>query len=301
MDEIIKAIVKTKGLKVHKEDIRVFKHILRIRVKGADDESEDLMDIDGLGSDDDDMGTKSRSRKKRKLGSTAYYQATLELRRSILNVVVKGYPETSRAIIRRSEPDADGISKHELLVEGYGLKSCMNTEGVLGTATKTNSVMETAVVLGIEASRSVIISEIQKVMESMDIDDHHIHLLACIMTLKGEVLGITRFGMAKMGDSVLQLASFEKTPDHLFEAATKMKSDPISGVSESIIMGQTVKLGTGAAAVFMDLQLQEQVEVKEPIFSTSYKKQTAVHGWEDFQSFPPASRIQSKRVGQFAA
>jgi hypothetical protein len=32
-----------------------------------------------------------------------------------------------------------------------------------------------------------------------------------------QVLGITRFGIAKMKDSVLMLASFEKTTDHLFE------------------------------------------------------------------------------------
>ena len=35
-------------------------------------------------------------------------------------------------------------------------------------------------------------------------------LLADVMTYKGEVLGITRFGMAKMKESVLMLASFEK-------------------------------------------------------------------------------------------
>ena len=38
------------------------------------------------------------------------------------------------------------------------------------------------------------------------------------MDLQGEVLGITRFGIAKMKDSVLMLASFEKTTDHLFDA-----------------------------------------------------------------------------------
>jgi DNA-directed RNA polymerase III subunit RPC1 len=68
-------------------------------------------------------------------------------------------------------------------------------------------------------------------------------LLADVMTYKGEVLGITRFGLSKMRDSVLQLASFEKTPDHLFEAAAGMKSDKIEGVSECIIMGQTMTCG----------------------------------------------------------
>ena len=40
-----------------------------------------------------------------------------------------------------------------------------------------------------------------------------------------------------MKDSVLMLASFEKTTDHLFDASAYGKSDSISGVSESIIMG----------------------------------------------------------------
>ena len=47
--------------------------------------------------------------------------------------------------------------------------------------------------------------------------------------LQGEVLGITRFGIAKMKDSVLMLASFEKTTDHLFDAALHGRTDDITG------------------------------------------------------------------------
>lgn len=69
---------------------------------------------------------------------------------------------------------------------------------------------------------------------------HLYFFLRCILSLiitQGEVLGITRFGVAKMKDSVLMLASFEKTTDHLFDASAFGKTDNISGVSESIIMG----------------------------------------------------------------
>lgn len=60
------------------------------------------------------------------------------------------------------------------------------------------------------------------------------------------MLGITRFGVAKMKDSVLMLASFEKTTDHLFDAALFGKTDSIQGVSESIIMGNPAQtVGTG--------------------------------------------------------
>ena len=43
-------------------------------------------------------------------------------------------------------------------------------------------------------------------------------------------LGITRHGLAKMKESVLMLASFEKTSDHLFDAAYYGQKDTINGV-----------------------------------------------------------------------
>lgn len=59
------------------------------------------------------------------------------------------------------------------------------------------------------------------------------------------MLGIQRFGMAKMKDSILMLASFEKTTDLLFDAAMKGVVDDISGVSESVIVGVPMNVGTG--------------------------------------------------------
>ncbi len=59
------------------------------------------------------------------------------------------------------------------------------------------------------------------------------------------MLGITRHGLAKMKESVLMLASFEKTSDHLFDAAFHGQKDEISGVSECIIMGIPMPVGTG--------------------------------------------------------
>ena len=58
----------------------------------------------------------------------------------------------------------------------------------------------------------------------MSIDARHTMLLADLMTYRGEVLGITRYGLAKMKESVLMLASFEKTAEHLFQVK-KLKND----------------------------------------------------------------------------
>ncbi|GIL99158.1 hypothetical protein Vretimale_4372 [Volvox reticuliferus] len=157
-------------------------------------------------------------------------------------VIVMGIPTVERAVITKDKGD-----KYSLLVEGTNVQAVMGTLGVLGTHTTTNHVAEIERFMGIEAARSAIMSEIKYTMGShgMSIDDRHIMLLADCMTYKGEVLGITRFGIAKMKDSVLHTASFEKTADHLFDAAIHGRVDDVVGVSESIIMGIPMPTGTG--------------------------------------------------------
>ncbi|KAL4748638.1 hypothetical protein BDW72DRAFT_179943 [Aspergillus terricola var. indicus] len=194
------------------------------------------------------------------------------LKRLLPDIQVLGHPQANRAIIRTD----DKSDTNTLLVEGYGLRQCMNTVGIDGLRTRSNNVMETREVLGIEAARSTIIQEISEVMKDMDIDPRHMQLLADVMTYKGEVLGITRFGLAKMRDSVLQLASFEKTADHLFDAGGAGRTDLIEGVSECIIMGKTVSLGTGAMEVVRKMNFFEgQIGPKKTTFEDAWND---VHG-----------------------
>lgn len=53
---------------------------------------------------------------------------------------------------------------YHLLVEGYGLREVMNTEGIVGTGTTTNHVSDMRRYLGIEAARQSIINEIEYTM-----------------------------------------------------------------------------------------------------------------------------------------
>ena len=195
--------------------------------------------------------------------------------RTLPDVVICGLPDAQRALVVK---DKDGKDNFKLMVEGYGLRACMNTEGVNGRKTWTNSIMETWEVLGIEAARKLIIREISQVMRTMDIDPRHMQLLADLMTCKGEVLGITRFGLAKMRDSVLQLASFEKTTDHLFDAASHTQSDEVLGVSENIIMGQEVGLGTGLCEVDYVLDIDpSEIGPKPTIFEDAWAEYEAAN------------------------
>lgn len=89
----------------------------------------------------------------------------------------------------------------------------MGTFGVVGTKTKSNNILEVCATLGVEAARTTIMTEITDVMEGhgMTVDHRHIMLLASQMTSRGDVLGITRHGLAKMRESVFNLASVSKS------------------------------------------------------------------------------------------
>ena len=181
-----------------------------------------------------------------KLSNNPFFKLQ-SLRAALPQVIIKGIGSVERAVINQED------GKYNLLVEGTNMCEVMGTEGVCGEQTTTNHVMEAEKTLGIEAARSTIISQVEFTMNShgMSIDRRHSMLLADVMTYKGEVLGITRFGIAKMKESVLMLASFEKTTDHLYDAALHGRVDKIDGVSESIIMGMPAPVGSGTFKLVM--------------------------------------------------
>ena len=254
--DIADAICRQKKLKLKQDDILIDGNKISIRIRSLA-ESTPKKTLKNRGLDD---GTGDLLLRANFLG------------RALPSVPISGYSQATRAIIETGED-----STHRVLVEGYGLRECMTTEGVIGTKTRTNNVMECRDVLGIEAARTTIANEIGEVMREMAIDPRHMQLLADVMTYKGEVLGITRFGLSKMRDSVLQLASFEKTPDHLFEAAAGMKTDQIEGVSECIIMGQTMAIGTGAFHLVRRLGISaKQQPRRQPVFEGAWQRETSL-------------------------
>ena len=178
-------------------------------------------------------------------GDSPTYFTMQALKVALPKIIVQGISTVNRAVI--NEDDKGEKTSYHLLVEGYGLSEVMGSPGIDGRHTTTNHIIEVERTLGVEAARTSISSEISYIMNAygIGIDSRHLLLLSDVMTFKGEVLGITRFGVARMRESVLMLASFEKTTDHLFDAAVHGRKDAIDGVSECIIMGKPVPIGTG--------------------------------------------------------
>lgn len=162
------------------------------------------------------------------------------------DLVVSGVPGINRVMITKGG--------QVLQAEGAELRSVMVLPHVDGTRTTCNHVAVVERTLGIEAARQVIVSEINGILKaySLSIDTRHVYLLADVMTSRGSVLGITRYGIQKMSNSVLTMASFERTTEHLYNAAAQQRSDTKLSVSESIIVGRPIPLGTASFTVLLD-------------------------------------------------
>ena len=167
---------------------------------------------------------------------------------AIKNAKIKGIDGITRAILSKTE------GSWKIVTEGSNLKEVLKVEGVDTENVMTNSILEVADVLGIEAARNSIIHEAMGTLgeAGLDVDIRHIMLVADLMTNDGYVKAIGRHGVSGKKSSVLARAAFEITAAHLLHAAMVGETDPLEGVTENIIVGQPVTLGTGAVNIIYD-------------------------------------------------
>ena len=102
VDDIVNAIVKAK-LKINRQDVRIVGNKIRIYVR--------------------ELAAKERTTEQ----DGDIYLRVQALKRVLPSIVVNGYPFCVRAVVKKN----DKTGENELLVEGYGLRQCMNTEGLL--------------------------------------------------------------------------------------------------------------------------------------------------------------------------
>ncbi len=169
------------------------------------------------------------------------YKVLMNTFEKLKDTVVMGIKEIKRVIVRKEGDE------YVLYTEGSNLKKVMKVKGVDFTRTITNNIYEIYEVLGIEAARNAIIREALDTLEEqgLEVDARHIMLVADVMTADGELRQIGRHGVAGEKQSILARAAFEMTVNNLLEAAVKGEVDGLRGITENIIVGQPIKLGTG--------------------------------------------------------
>ncbi|CAI48149.1 DNA-directed RNA polymerase subunit A'' (intein-containing) [Natronomonas pharaonis DSM 2160] len=174
------------------------------------------------------------------------YRQLLQLVEELREIVFKGIEEINRVVIRKEETEQG--EEFVLYTEGSDLKEVLDIEGVDASRTTCNNIHEIHNNLGIEAAREAIIEETMNTLEEQGLDDvniRHLMLVADIMTNNGEIESIGRHGISGNKDSVLARAAFEVTVNHLLDAAIHGEVDDLDGVTENVIVGKPIKLGTG--------------------------------------------------------
>ncbi|HEV8289888.1 MAG TPA: DNA-directed RNA polymerase subunit A' [Candidatus Norongarragalinales archaeon] len=154
---------------------------------------------------------------------------------------LKGIQGINRAILIKLEEE------WVLATEGSNLEEAFKIPEVDANRTTTNDITEISRVLGIEAGRNAIMQELNKVFDAngTEVNMRHVMMLADAMTREGSVKSVGRHGLVSDKGSVLARAAFEETAKHLINACTYGEVDPLNGITENIIIGQTIPCGTG--------------------------------------------------------
>ncbi len=172
---------------------------------------------------------------------------------------VKGINDVTHVVIRK---ESDG---YVLYTEGSNLQDALEIDGVNPHKIYTNNLREIYQVLGIEATRNAIIREAMNVLreQGMDVDIRHIILVADMMTTDGSISQIGRHGISGSKNSALARAAFEVTIKHLLGAGIAGTKDPLRGITENVILGQLIPLGTGSIDLLMNPQAPASAKTKK--------------------------------------
>jgi DNA-directed RNA polymerase subunit A' len=174
--------------------------------------------------------------------------ALISLRNKFLNTKICGIPGILRVTVVKQG------NEWIIQTSGSNLAKVLRVPGVDTSRTTTNNIFEIMTTLGIEAARNALIIEIINTLEEqgLEVDIRHIYLVADLMTSKGFLQQIGRHGIAGGKTSVLARAAFEITVPTLSEAAVKGEVEELKGVTENVIVGLPIPVGTGMIDVFMN-------------------------------------------------
>ncbi|MDQ3939707.1 MAG: DNA-directed RNA polymerase subunit A' [Thermoproteota archaeon] len=180
-------------------------------------------------------------------------QLILTLKNKLLNARVKGVPDIERVTIVKQDEE------WVIQTAGSNLAKVLSIEGVDTTRSTTNNVYEIWQTLGIEAARTALIKEITNTLEEqgLEVDTRHIMLVADLMTSKGHLQQIGRHGIAGTKTSVLARAAFEITVPTIARASLEGQVEALKGVTENVIVGATVPVGTGMVDLYMSVREED--------------------------------------------
>ena len=183
-----------------------------------------------------------------------------KLAEKVREIPIKGIKNVTRVVVMKDRED-----NYFLQSEGSNYSELLRIPGVDPTRCYTTDINQIAETLGVEAARNALVRESLFVMkeQGLDVDKRHVMLVSDLMTHTGEIQQIGRHGVSGKKSSVFARAAFEVTVKHLLDAAIHGEYDPLEGITENVIVGQTIALGTGIVDLTMSSNYREFSENKK--------------------------------------
>jgi DNA-directed RNA polymerase II subunit RPB1 len=175
------------------------------------------------------------------------------------NTIIRGVPGIRSVTWRKDNNRIENINgeykpidQYLLDTDGSNFVSVMIHPAIDGNKLYSTNVHDIYEQLGIEATRTVLYSEISGLFDDADINYRHLGLLCDSMTHSGRLMSVDRYGINKSDNGPLAKACFEETEKVLRDAALFGEMDPVTGVSANIMMGQTIRAGTAFTQILLD-------------------------------------------------
>ena len=139
---------------------------------------------------------------------------------------------------------------------GSNLLDTLALDYIDATRTTTNDIKEVFDVLGIEAARKAIHTELVDVMAAAgaSINYHHTSLLCDRMTCNKDMVSIFRSGLLNDDVGPIAKATFEVHTEVFLGASRHAEFDHMKGVSANIMCGQQGNYGTNAFQLVLDMK-----------------------------------------------
>ena len=178
------------------------------------------------------------------------------------NIVLRGLKNISKVTLRKlmdtlHKEDGAYVKKETWVLDtkGTNLMDVLALDYVDVNRTISDDIQEIRSVLGIEAAREALLSEMTGVFENDGtyINYHHLSLLCDRMTASAGMVSIFRHGINNDNIGPIAKASFEETPEMFLKAARHAELDQMRGISANVMCGQEGYYGTSSFQVMLDL------------------------------------------------
>jgi len=174
-------------------------------------------------------------------------QTVLAMRNKVLSTTVKGVTDVERVtIVQQGE-------EWVIQTSGSNIAKVWEIDGIDKKNIRTNNIFEIAGTLGIEAARNSLINELNSTLtdQGLEVDVRYLMLVSDLMCSRGYLQQIGRHGIAGTKTSVLARAAFEITVPTIAEAALAGEVEELKGVTENVIVGANIPIGTGTVDLYM--------------------------------------------------